>query len=256
VDELHEEQYADDPTALGPESVVSDQPSVVSDGSPPAAPAQDDWPLGVEAPGDSLPTASEWIESLNSIPTRIRDLRERVRLTSAQLAAAKEEAKECKKANQDAIAALMKALDESGANSPHEQRATNNEQPSPAADPEAWRPFELARLDLPPSVVQALADADLTTMGQLCDYTNNGGLLTDIKKIGAGKAEKIDLACEKFWAEHPEFGEAAGEPAESGNFLNGINPECFEEQPPDDEPEAEEEPADEEGPSDEAYEGL
>lgn len=229
----HEEQYADDPTAL-----------------PPAAPAQDDWPLGVDAAGNLNPSApqpdpeppapeSPTPPAACTIPLRIRDLRERVRLTSAQLAEATENRKECKRAHQDALAALMKALNETSLQSSAVSPQTlTTEGCGLKTDPEAWRSFELARLDLSPSIVQSLAEQDLTTMGQLCDFTNAGKLLTDLKKIGKGKAEKIELACERFWAEHPEFseGEAGEELSEQeaaglageGEDTAGVSDEAYE----------------------------
>lgn len=198
----HEERYADDPTAL-------------TSAAPPA-PAQDDWPLGLEGEVDSAASAEiepQLVEppapAACTIPVRVRDLRIRVRLTGAAWESAKESAKEAKKEHQAALADLMRALDASGAASADSVR---DEPPATAttADAEAWRRFELAGLDLSPAIVQTLADNDLTTMGQLCDFTAGGGLLTDLKKIGRGKAEKIEDACERFWAEHPEFGEGAG----------------------------------------------
>ena len=63
-----------------------------------------------------------------------------------------------------------------------------------------WQLYSLAAMtDIPAAVRQALADANLNTMGELAEYTKRNRL-TDIPGVGPAKAEKIEDALEKFWA--------------------------------------------------------
>jgi hypothetical protein len=64
----------------------------------------------------------------------------------------------------------------------------------------AWRSTALSEIGLSGKLLESLEDAGLKTMGLLADYTAAGKLLTDIAGIGKGKAEKIEQACEGFWA--------------------------------------------------------
>lgn len=65
---------------------------------------------------------------------------------------------------------------------------------------ESWKPTPIVELEsLPQPIKDKLLDAGISTVGELADYTSQGNQLTDIKGIGAAKAEKIEAAMEKFW---------------------------------------------------------
>lgn len=68
---------------------------------------------------------------------------------------------------------------------------------------DSWRAVELASLDLSAKVLENLDGARLTTIGELADYSANGGRLTQVAGIGPAAAEKIEDALETFWANHP-----------------------------------------------------
>ncbi len=72
-----------------------------------------------------------------------------------------------------------------------------------APDDESWRLVNVSELDLPGGVRKALFEAGLATLGKIADFTAADNRLTDVKGIGAGKAEKIEAALEKYWAENP-----------------------------------------------------
>ena len=86
---------------------------------------------------------------------------------------------------------------------------------SEEAEDNSWRDVELASLDLSAKVLENLDAAELTTIGDLADYSANGGRLTQVSGIGPAAAEKIEDALEGFWANHPGLGDglAAPEPA-------------------------------------------
>lgn len=64
---------------------------------------------------------------------------------------------------------------------------------------EAWKQTDLTTLGLTGKLAETLQEAGLSTLGQIVAYTESGKVLTDIKGIGQGKAEKIDDACAAFW---------------------------------------------------------
>lgn len=67
-------------------------------------------------------------------------------------------------------------------------------------DPEAWKSVPISSLDLPTSLVEILTeDNSIGTIGELAAWTT-WKRLTDLKKVGESKAEKIEEALAKFWA--------------------------------------------------------
>lgn len=74
----------------------------------------------------------------------------------------------------------------------------------PASPDDAWQKTPLADLGLSPKILEAMEVARVRTVGELADYTRQY-MLTDIKGIGPAKAEEIEDALTKFWAEHPEY---------------------------------------------------
>lgn len=71
------------------------------------------------------------------------------------------------------------------------------------ADDEAWRETTLSELGITGKIVEHLTEAELTTLGDISDYTSTGKQLTDITGIGPGNANKISDACDIYWAQHP-----------------------------------------------------
>lgn len=67
---------------------------------------------------------------------------------------------------------------------------------------EAWRAVGVDTLDIPNSTIKKLAEADITTMGQLADYSAAGNQLIDIAGIGPAKAEQLEDACLAFWRDN------------------------------------------------------
>lgn len=77
----------------------------------------------------------------------------------------------------------------------------------PAPDP-AWRSvplLELGRYGLAPKLREKLAEAGISTVGTLADWTNGGQLLTDIPGVGAAAAGKIEDVLAEFWEARPEL---------------------------------------------------
>jgi hypothetical protein len=65
---------------------------------------------------------------------------------------------------------------------------------------DSWQSFPVGKLDLPPSLVQILTeDNSIRTVGDISKWTARNRL-TDLKKVGEAKAEKIEEALGKFWA--------------------------------------------------------
>lgn len=72
-----------------------------------------------------------------------------------------------------------------------------------AAPDESWRTVSLIEAGVPIKIYDLLAEhtTPILTVGDLADFTSGEhNRLTSIKGIGAGKAEKIEAAMEKFWA--------------------------------------------------------
>ncbi len=66
----------------------------------------------------------------------------------------------------------------------------------------AWKSVPLSELGLTGKLAESLAEAGLTTMGAIAEYTGSEKRLTDIDGIGPGKAEKVEQACEAYWAKN------------------------------------------------------
>ena len=75
-----------------------------------------------------------------------------------------------------------------------------------AVEGEEWREEPIAQLvthGLADSIVQALEEAEILTMGQLADWTKDGKRRPeDIPGIGPAKAESLGKALEAFWTEY------------------------------------------------------
>lgn len=73
--------------------------------------------------------------------------------------------------------------------------------PAYACDDEKWKAARLADI-VSAKEAKSLAAAGLTTVGGLASWTNDGGILTDIKGIGEKSAEKIEDALQDFWSQY------------------------------------------------------
>lgn len=69
-----------------------------------------------------------------------------------------------------------------------------------------WRDVHLSTL-FKGAVLKSLVEADLTTVGKLCDYTASDKRLTDIPGIGPGKGGVIEDTMLAFWRDNPQYAE-------------------------------------------------
>lgn len=67
---------------------------------------------------------------------------------------------------------------------------------------DGWREYPVSKLDIPESLIAALQDHQLRTLGDIADYTKDEGRLTDISGVGEKNAEAIEEALTRFWAEY------------------------------------------------------
>jgi hypothetical protein len=74
-----------------------------------------------------------------------------------------------------------------------------------AADDESWRQVLIQVTSIPTAIIKILnEDNQIYTLGQLADVTSEPNTaLTDLKKIGQAKAEKIEEAMAEYWAANP-----------------------------------------------------
>lgn len=72
-------------------------------------------------------------------------------------------------------------------------------------DDESWRKVTVKDLGISDAIADKLAANEpmLDSLGAIVDYTTAGKRLTDIAGIGAAKAEAIDEAVTKYFADHP-----------------------------------------------------
>lgn len=111
---------------------------------------------------------------------------------------------------------------------------------------DAWKSVRLDTLDLPAGIIEKLADPvhkhkgelpPITTLGELTAYQEPEGngyekRLTDLNGIGPGAAEKIGVACEKFWE---KWNREAGERAKAAAETQPEDEEADDEEDTDDE---------------------
>lgn len=91
-----------------------------------------------------------------------------------------------------------------------------DQQPQPEGE-NAWREVLLveALQGVPSNILAKLAEAGLTTVGQMADFTQSERLI-DVPGIGQAKAEQIEAALESFWARRA----AAGQAVSAGDVLD------------------------------------
>ena len=85
-----------------------------------------------------------------------------------------------------------------------EPSATESAPASAPAD-DSWREVEISSLDIADSLASKLYEASIETIGDLADWQSSGKQLTDIKGVGAAKADKIADAMEAFWKANPQY---------------------------------------------------
>ena len=112
---------------------------------------------------------------------------------------AKEEASLKKKLYDGAVLRLRRIAREMAEPLPLFEHAKKQAQ---EPDPEAWRdvPLSEALEGISEGTILKLAEADLSTIGDLADYTNGGKVLIDLPGIGEATAEKILNAQADYWA--------------------------------------------------------
>jgi hypothetical protein len=156
---------------------------------------------------------------------RLRKSRERVQRAEDRADDAKKAASEAKKAYETAVSdhfELEQELDspqqrlpftaelgdgaapESGGSSGTSSTPTASGAPGGGDGDQPWRRVILDTLELSRATVEKLHEANLTTVGELCDYLQPAPSgfcksLTDIPGIGASKAAAIEEALDTFW---------------------------------------------------------
>lgn len=110
--------------------------------------------------------------------------------------AAKEGASAAKKSYEAAQEELSELIDE--------QQQPLLFQSEPDAEPDSWEATPISELDLSPVAVKAIEAAELTTIGDLAEWTKNYQI-SDIKGIGGVNARDIESELGRFWREHPQF---------------------------------------------------
>jgi hypothetical protein len=165
---------------------------------PPAAEAPE--PPADANPGGGDGAEAPEAESLRRIAAQER----RVAQARREYEAAREQAKKKKNAWDEALDELCEMIREESEPMPlFDGPAAAEPVPAAPAEDESWREVPLGDVlaGLPPSLVTALYDADLASVGQLSDFLADGKKrITDIPGIGPVKAEKVEKALEEFWA--------------------------------------------------------
>lgn len=92
----------------------------------------------------------------------------------------------------------------------YQRRLTEEEARAKAAEVQAkqgelyeddWRGVSVRMLDLTDALCQTLEDADLRTVGDIADWSEQNKLLQDIQGVGDANADKIEKALDAFWAQ-------------------------------------------------------
>jgi len=73
-------------------------------------------------------------------------------------------------------------------------------------DEHAWRDVTTRELGFSDNVVSAMVEKHIDTLGDLSDWLSDArNSLTNLRGVGPGKAEAIEAALDRFWADHPEY---------------------------------------------------
>ena len=180
----------------------------------PADPCQCDADVTTLATTKPLPLVKTQAEYEHSHYNLIREKARAVRASKAEWKDLDDLTKAAKKrfeaelaeltylSNRDPREQLAMPFDDAGAMDG--ATVTVNQQADASFTDDAWQKTPLADLGLSPKILEAMEVARLRTVGELADYSRQY-MLTDIKGIGPAKAEEIEDALTKFWAEHPEY---------------------------------------------------
>lgn len=181
-----------------------DQPPAAEETSPPA----DTEPTPAEAGERVEPEASEAPEV--AILEEIAEAERAAHQKKLRWEALKEETKNAKAMFDAAIDHLCMLIRSKTEEMPlFDQPAVaeaagpvDPEDDAPQVEDESWRDVPLGDVlsGLPPSIVSALNESGLKTVGELADASKNPQFkMTDIPGIGPVKAEKVEAALEEFW---------------------------------------------------------
>jgi hypothetical protein len=76
-------------------------------------------------------------------------------------------------------------------------------------NPDGWRSTTTEVMGISAGICKILAenpDRPILTLGDIADWTKSHTIgLTEIPRIGEGKAKQIDDACDRFWEQHAEY---------------------------------------------------
>ncbi|MBN2024966.1 MAG: hypothetical protein JW809_19470 [Pirellulales bacterium] len=151
---------------------------------------------------DDAADAIEFQTEVQNRCLRIRKLRAEYAGKKLDFDAAKNCAKESKKALDDANEELNEFIE-----------GWNNDAKRPLfadkkAAPDAWRALSIGELGLPEGLTAKLVEADppLDTLGKLADFQEVGiTWYQKVKGVGEAANGKVETAWAEFWAKHPEF---------------------------------------------------
>ena len=181
--------------------VVDDDDSDSPDNDAPVVPPPPFTPAPHITPSDA-PSLPSWVETYIN---ETRELESRASRLMSIVETVKENLKSAKQQYEDAVNELRQLV---RCGPDRQQRLPFPEDEAPVSpmtvnttviDDESWKAVPIVELDLAEPIKQKLLDHGISTVGELADYTAQGNLLTDIKGVGAAKAEKIEAALERFW---------------------------------------------------------
>lgn len=184
-----------------------------------AAPLAEEAAPAPAGEGSDQRTTGEAAQAPGSPWQKVIEAREAVAVADEEVEDAKEVLKLAKARHEAAVTRVMRLIDE--ARVPPERTLFDDEpnfrsEPTPSSESQtddSWRIVSLNEVlaELPEGIRASLREADLTTMGQLADFTEDNPL-TDLAGIGPTKAEKIEQALEAFWERWRAAGGVTDEP--------------------------------------------
>lgn len=137
--------------------------------------------------------------TLEDLLERIEETEREVREREANWNLAKQEVKIRKGALDDAVLRLRELCRAREHDAARPLFSQDGKAKAEAPQEEEWRSVAVETLDIPNSTIKKLAEAKITTMGEMADYTAAGNQLVDIAGIGPAKAEQLEDACLAFW---------------------------------------------------------
>lgn len=188
---------------------AGDQSPVAEEASPPA----DTEPTPAEAAQEVEPEASEAPEAESL--RRIAEAERLVATKRHEWQEVKEVAKNKKALFDASIDQLCRLIKQETSEMPLFEQPAVAEAAGPVdpedegfqAEDQSWWGVPLADVlsGLPPSIIEALNESGLKSVGELADASKNPRFkLTEIPGIGPVKAEKVEAALEAFWKRRAE----------------------------------------------------